>query len=305
MEIALGPVLFGWTRERLIDFYGEVAEMDAVSRVYIGDVVCAKRRGLTIDDMVSVAERLEAKGKKAVLSTLAVVSNDAELDTIRAIAETPFAVEANDVSVFNMIDANKREVYAGPHIKTYNGAAVKFLEGLGVRGVTFPVELSSAAVEENIATTDMETEIFAHGRVPLAFSWRCYTSRAEGLSKEGCRHGCEGDPQGIEIKTLEGNPVFTINGTSVLSADMHTLVGVTEELSKMGVGRLRISPEAEGTGRVAEIFKARIDGEMGVKEATRELVGLSGGALVDGWYHDRAGKDFFRGVEEGVLSIVN
>ncbi|MCK4847264.1 MAG: hypothetical protein KAS88_06270, partial [Deltaproteobacteria bacterium] len=70
MEIALGPVLFGWSRERLIDFYKEVAEMDSVSRVYIGEVVCARRRGLTIDDMVSIGKGLKAKGKGVVFSTL-------------------------------------------------------------------------------------------------------------------------------------------------------------------------------------------------------------------------------------------
>lgn len=312
MEIALGPVLFGWPREKLLGFYREVAEMDSVNRVYLGDVVCAKRRGLTIDDVVSIGEELEARGKKVVLSTLAVVSNEAELDTIRAINETSFAVEANDVSAFNIIDATRREVYAGPHIKTYNGRAMKFLKGLGVRGVTLPVELPGEAVRENIVASEMETELFAHGKVPLAFSWRCYTSRAEGLTKEECRHGCEDDPRGIEIKTLEDQRVFTVNGTSVLSADTLTLAGVTEELVDMGVRRLRVSPEVENTGRIVDIFRARIDGQMGAEEAMKELHGLSegqsGGALVDGWFHGKgkAGKDLFSSddTEERILSIV-
>lgn len=309
MEIALGPVLFGWSRERLIDFYKEVAEMDSVSRVYIGEVVCARRRGLTIDDMVSIGEGLKAKGKGVVFSTLAVVSNEAELDTIRAIGETSFPIEANDVSVFNMVDPRERELYAGPHIKTYNGSAVEFLKTLGVRGVTFPVELSGEAVGENIAVCgDVEVELFAHGQVPLAFSWRCYTSRAEGIdNKEECVHGCE--EGGIEITTLDGNPVFTINGTSVLSAEAHMLAGVVEELSTMGVKRLRVSPEAENTGRIADIFKARIDGRLGRKEAIEELGVLSKGKLVDGWYHGkagRAGKDALLNdveLDERILSI--
>ena len=310
MEIALGPVLFGWPRERLIDFYKEVAEMDSVKRVYIGEVVCARRRGLTIDDMVSIGEGLNAKGKEVVFSTLAVVSNEAELDTIRAIGETSFPIEANDVSVFNMVDPRERELYAGPHIKTYNGSAVEFLKGLGVRGVTFPVELSGEAVGENIAVcNDVEVELFAHGQVPLAFSWRCYTSRAEGIgNKEECVHGCE--EGGIEITTLDGNhPVFTINGTSVLSAETHTLAGVVEELSNMGVKRLRVSPEAENTGRIVDIFKARIDGQASAKEAMEELGVLSKGKLVDGWYHGkagRAGKDALLNdleVGERILSI--
>ena len=66
-----------------------------------------------------------------------------------------------------------------------------------------------------------------------------------------------------------------------------------------------VERKGEGPG----IFKARIDGRMGKKEAIEELGGLSKSKLVDGWYHGkagRAGKDVLLNdveLDEMILSI--
>jgi len=295
MELTLGPVLFEWKREETLRFYDRVADMP-VDRVYLGEVVCSKKRGLTVEDVGTVADRLTRAGKKVVLSSLAVVSNEEEIELTRSLVKLPFPVEANDMSVFNMVDPAQREVSAGPHITTYNVPSIEFLKGIGVGRVTFPVELSGDSIAYNIEETGVRGEVFAHGRVPLAFSWRCYTSRAHGLNKTDCRHDCVRYPDGMVIKNLEGTELFTINGPSILSAATYTLCEFVEDLSEKGVSSIRISPQYSGTERVAEVFKKRIEGSMGPEEALEELREVSpagAGGFCNGWWLGAPGKDYF------------
>jgi len=291
MELTVGPILFEWKRDDALRFYDEVAAMD-VDRVYIGEVVCDKKRGLALKDIAEVAAKLTSTGKKVVLSSLAVVSNERELDMVRELVALPYALEANDMSVFNMIDPSGRELSSGPHITSYNAPSIEFLKSLGIKRVCFPVELSGQSVAYNIKHTAIEAELFAWGRVPLAFSWRCYTSRAHGLGKSNCRHNCVDYPDGLMIRTMDGKPLFTINGTSILSAATLSLCGEIEELTEMGVRALRISPQSEGTGEVVKIFRERLGGGLSVADADKRLEQLCGeSGLCNGWYHGGAGMD--------------
>lgn len=291
MKLTIGPILYEWKRDEVLQFYKEAAQMP-VDRVYVGEVVCNKRRGLNLDDMGGIIETLTEAGKKVTLSSLAVVSNDAELAFTRALCGMHGSIEANDVCVMNMLDPAKTEVFAGPHITTYNAASIEFLRGIGVRRVTFPVELPKESVAYNVKhCKGVETEVFAHGPLPLAFSWRCYTSRAYGLSKTECKHHCALHPDGMELKTMEGRPLFTANGTSILSADVYTLVEFIDELKTTGVTALRISPQYKGTAQAAEIFRARLDGKLDAAQALTRLRTATNGALCNGWYQGGAGKD--------------
>ncbi len=290
MELTLGPVLFGWKRAELLKFYEEAASFD-VDRVYLGTVVCAKMATLSLKDIEEVASALTRAGKEVVLSTLAVVSNEAELGFTRELMTLPLPIEANDMSVFNMVDAREREVAAGPHITTYNVPSIEFLQSIGVKRMTAPVELSGSSVAYNIENTGITTELFAHGKLPLAFSWRCYTSRAFGLTTTECAYDCMKFPDGMVIKTADGEEVFTINGTSVLSAKTYTLAGEVEALADMGVSALRVSPQSTGTAKVVDTFRARMNGTLGAAEALEELKELSTEGLSNGWYHGRAGSD--------------
>ena len=65
-NLSLGPVLYDWSREELLNFYDEVADYP-VSIVYIGEVVCPKMAGLTMSDLEKVGKKLEAAGKKVYI----------------------------------------------------------------------------------------------------------------------------------------------------------------------------------------------------------------------------------------------
>jgi collagenase-like PrtC family protease len=295
MELTLGPILFEWNRDEALSFYDEVSKMP-VTRVYLGEVVCVKKRALSIKDMEQIGRMLEGSGKKVTVSTLAVVSNEEELELVREVAALPFSLEANDVSALNIIESagknNDKEVFAGPHITTYNTEDIGFLKGVGVKRITFPVELPRESVKYNIDNTGVEAEVFAHGKVPLAFSWRCYTSRAFGRTKTTCLRDCLNYPDGMEIKTLDGEPAFTINGTSVLSALTLTLAEFIEDLNEMGVKALRISPQKTHTAKVIEVFRKRLDGLMGPEEALEELKPTSPQGFCNGWYRAAAGRKY-------------
>ena len=298
MELTLGPILFERNPDEFLRFYEEAARMD-VDRVYIGEVVCARKLGFSHSDLKAIIELLEAAGKKVTLSSLAVISNDDELEFTKKLLSHSCSIEANDMAVFNMADPSVREVFAGPHITAYNAPTVEFLKSIGVKRVTFPVELSKESFEHIIRETGVFGEVFAHGKAPLAFSWRCYTSRAFGLSKTNCKHHCMNYPDGMELKTVDGEPIFTVNGTSVLSGDTYTLIEFVDSLKEAGVKALRISPQHKNTGKIVEVFRARMNGTIGNREALDELKALTEGGFSNGWYLGGAGKDYLSAVTSG------
>ncbi len=296
MEITLGPVLFEWRQDEIKSFYEQAARMD-VDRVYVGEVVCTRKIGLRLNDIEAIIKMLQDAGKKVTLSSLAVISNEEELELTRSLLSYGTSIEANDMAVFNMADPREREVFAGPHITSYNAPTIEFLKSIGVNRIAFPVELSRESIEYSIRQTGISGEVFAHGKMPLAFSWRCYTSRAFGLTKTGCRHDCMKYPDGMELKTVEGEPLFTINGTSILSASTCSLVEVVEDLKAIGVKALRISPQHKNTARIAEVFRARVNGTLGPVEGLKELKAVTEGSFSNGWYRGGAGKDYLNAVQ--------
>lgn len=291
MELTLGPVLFDWPKDEFFRFYEQAAAMD-VDRVYIGEVVCSRKLGFAQSDLRAIISLLEGAGKKVTLSSLAVISNEDELEFTRRLLDYGCSIEANDMAVFNMADPSSREVFAGPHITAYNAPTIEFLKSIGVNRVTFPVEMSKDSFEYCLRQTGVFGEVFAHGKVPLAFSWRCYTSRAFGLSKTNCKHDCLRYPDGMDLKTVDGKDIFSVNGTSILSADTYTLIEFVDSLREAGAGALRISPQHSGTGRVVEVFRARMNGTMDSSEALAELKAVTAGGFSNGWYLGGAGKDY-------------
>ena len=286
MELTLGPIYYNWKREDILRFYEEVCGWP-VERVYLGEVVCSMKRELSPGDLEEIGERLIESGKEVVLSGLALVSNEDDLESLRALFKLPFPLEANDISLFNM--NGDREVIAGPHIATYNTPSMDFLKGLGVKRVTFPVELSKDSIKHILSKSDIEGEVMAFGKVPLTFSWRCYTLRHLGLTRKDCRNNCRRYPEGIPVDTVDGKLVFTINGTQVLSGPVYSLFRYIDELREIGVRALRVSPEYKITGDVLKLFRDRMEGDISQKEGLDRLEEITNSPFCNGWYEGREG----------------
>ena len=80
-KLALGPVLYYWPKEKLLDFYDQISAA-SLDIVYLGETVCSKRHALNTADWLALAERLSATGKEVVLSTMALLEAESELKTL-------------------------------------------------------------------------------------------------------------------------------------------------------------------------------------------------------------------------------
>lgn len=300
MKLTLGPILYEWKKEEILDFYDEaLSSPSPIDLVLLGEVTCNKKLGLTISEIKEVGRKLLDAGKEVGVSTLAVISNNDEVqatkEIIAELSELGFIIEVNDDAALAMVEkaageSRKTRLRAGPHIKTYNTEAIRFLKDMGVEAVTLPVELPLTTIKELARDGLLPIEVFAYGRLPLAFSWRCYTERAYGLTKDDCQHHCIEHPEGMTLKTMDNEEVFTINGTSILSARPVNLIGSISELKEAGVTSLRLSPERSHTKEVAEAFKKVIDEEMKAGAALKEVEALTGEKSVNGYLLGRAGK---------------
>ena len=107
-----------------------------------------------------------------------------------------------------------------------------------------------------------EIEIFAYGHLPLAYSARCFTARAENRPKDDCQFCCQNYPEGIPLLSQEGEALFTINGIQTLSASVSNLLADYPALVESGAELLRLSPRASGMTEVVQAFDAVRKGSL-------------------------------------------
>ncbi|MBK7540992.1 MAG: U32 family peptidase [Candidatus Competibacteraceae bacterium] len=272
-KLALGPVLYYWPKAMLLDFY-ERMSATPVDIVYLGETVCAKRHALNTGDWLELAERLRAAGKEVVLSTMALLEAESELKTLRRLCENGrFTVEANDMGAVRLLSERKTPFVLGTGINVYSDRTLRFLAGLGAKRWVMPVELSRhslASVQEG-RPANVETEVFVYGRLPLAYSARCFTARHHNLPKDDCQYRCLDDPEGLILSTREGQAFLAINGIQTQSAQTCNLLPELAELRELKVDVLRVSPRPEGMEAVIDAFAAGLRGERDPLEGARAL----------------------------------
>jgi len=307
IDLTVGPVLYWWPRETLMAFYAEVAE-SAARTVVLGEVVCSRRNEMRHEDWLALARDLTAAGKEVVLATQALLASEAELRTMRRLCEQDeFAVEAGDASALHVLAAQalasasrptRRPFVLGPHINVYNRAALAEHAALGAGTWVPPVELAlDAAALANPASDPVRgpagaiaTEVFGFGRLPLAFSARCFTARHHHLPKDSCDFRCRGDADGLLLKSSEGEPFLVLNGIQTQSAGVHSLLGDAKALRAHGITRVRLSPCGSGFAEVLRRFDAVYNEGAAPAEAFEALRSLGlPGALVNGYAHRRPG----------------
>lgn len=287
-ELCVGPVLYYWPREQLLSFYAEVAESPAGS-VVLGEVVCSRRHEMKPADWLALAHDLRAAGKEVVLATQALIESDADLRVLRRIAEQgEFLVEAGDASALGVLTEMRVPFSLGPHINVYSRHALLEYVRLGATRWVAPVELSLAAIGHIHA--GLPTEVFAYGRMPLAFSARCFTARHHRLTKDQCEFRCRDDADGLLLSTDEERPFLVLNGIQTQSAAQQCLIADREALRAAGVLRLRLSPTSKRFAEVLETFDQVMNqgADAGDALARLDAASLPGG-LVNGFAQGRAG----------------
>lgn len=269
MKLSLGPVLFYWSREKLLDFYAEMASQP-LDIIYLGETVCSKRRALSLDDWLGLARELrECTQAEVVISGLALIEASSELSSLKRLClNGELLVEANDIGAVQLLHEQGLPFVAGPALNLYNAQALAELQDCGLQRWVPPVECSAVLLRDCLEQLDAlgrprpEVELFAYGHLPLAYSARCFTARAENRPKDDCQICCISYPEGIPLLSQEGEALFTINGIQTLSARVNNLLADYPALHRSGVDCLRLSPRAEGMAQVVADYDAVRQGAM-------------------------------------------
>lgn len=269
MKLSLGPVLFYWDRQQTLDFYADMSDMP-LDVIYLGETVCSKRRDMGLDDWLGLARELKQQlTAQLVLSGLALVEAASELSSLRRLCENgELLVEANDMGAVQYLSERGLPFVGGPALNLYNGHALAELVSSGMQRWVPPVELSGAMIRDarvqlsQLGVPMPEIEIFAYGHLPLAYSARCFTARAENRPKDDCQFCCQNYPEGIPLLSQEGEALFTINGIQTLSASVSNLLADYPALVDSGAELLRLSPRASGMIEMVQAFDAVRNGGL-------------------------------------------
>lgn len=303
MKLTVGPVLTYWPRKALVEFYARMAESPA-DTVVLGEVVCSRRHEMKHGDWLGLARDLATAGKEVVLATQALLESESDLRVLRRLAEQgEFLLEAGDASALRLLAG--RPFVLGPHVNAYSRPALQEHARLGAVRWVAPVELSLDAITRinppaeplrgGTGGEPIETEVFAFGRLPLAFSARCFTARHYHLSKDECGFRCLEHPDGLLLSSSEGEPFLTLNGIQTQSAAQQCLIGDRAALLAAGASRLRLSPCAQRFDEVVDWFDAVFNRGASADQAWIALDASSlPGGLVNGFVHRRPGLEWIR-----------
>ena len=149
----------------------------------------------------------------------------------------------------------------GPHLNIYNGQTLQFLAARGACRWVIPVEHSREAIGNILreCNAGLTTEILGFGRLPLAFSARCFSARAARRPKDDCGFVCKEAPSGRPLMTQDGKPFLVVNGVQVQSAATQNLLPHIDEIRALGIDIVRISPQVEDTALVIDVARRLID----------------------------------------------
>ena len=194
-------------------------------------------------------------------------------------------IEANDLGAVNLIQG--KNFVAGPHLNIYNEAALATYARYGMKRWAPPLEATRTLVEtlHRSKPTEVETEVFVYGKIPLAFSARCFTARHYDLNKDDCQFKCLDHAEGLTLKTREGQDFLCINGIQTMSAQSYNLLHEIPDMLNMGIDIIRISPQKDHINEIISAFDAARRGEaIDVNSKDWNPCGL-----VDGYWFGDAG----------------
>ena len=323
MQISIGSLHYFWTAQQTMDFYAALAEQPADRFFLGEVVCSKRRalkladwfrlgcdlQSLGKEVVLSTLTLIEAESEVSVVK--------------RIVENGEFAVECNDISAVQFACERGLAFTIGPAINVYNSDTFNLLAQQGMQRWVPPVELSAMQVEDIYrgadefpqatmssatmpnATMPQETlpqesvpgaetphrqspkkpalEIFAQGRLPLAWAARCYTARYHQVPKDQCGFVCQQHPEGLAVRSLEEQALFQINGIQTLSHQACDLSGDVKRMHKMGVDAVRLSLDhPDQVTRVSD-WRALLD------DAPTAQIRMTADDAVNGYWHGLPG----------------
>jgi collagenase-like PrtC family protease len=289
MKYALGPLLYFWSKERVESFYQQAKESSA-DIIYLGESVCSKRREIKASQWISIAKDISSSGKQVVLSTMALLEAPSEISVMKKLIDNgDFIIEANDVSAIQLASEKSLPFVVGPSVNVYNAQTLQLFLKQGMTRWCMPVELSrdwlmkvTRQMEFLNITNKFEIEVFSYGYLPLAVSARCFTARAENRAKDECETCCINYPNGLQVKSQEGQEIFTLNGIQTQSGSCYNLINDLPMMKEI-VDVVRLSPLSVDTFSEVDKFRNNEQGE--------HHYNLQENKQCNGYWHNIAGLD--------------
>jgi hypothetical protein len=118
-RLSLGPLLYYWPRQQILDFYDEMASAP-VDIVYLGETVCARRHELELDDWIGIGQRLREAGKEVVFSSQVLLESESDVRRLKALLAVSSGLEANDMTAVNLVQRADGGFVAGMTLNLYN-----------------------------------------------------------------------------------------------------------------------------------------------------------------------------------------
>ncbi|MCR4292105.1 MAG: U32 family peptidase [Candidatus Kuenenia sp.] len=237
--------------------------------VYIGAEGFNLRMGaenLTMQEIRNAVDYVHEKEKKIYVALNIYARNyhiRSIVSCVKALAEIPVdAVIVSDPGILLTI----KEI--APHIKihlstqanTTNFKSLEFWRQQGVKRAVLARELTLGEIEEIIANTAVETEVFVHGAMCMAYSGRCLLSsymsnRHANLGD--CSHSCRWK----YVLKEENRPGETFpiiqdeTGTYILSSRDLCMLEYIPELVSAGITAWKIEGRIKGQYYVASVTR--------------------------------------------------
>jgi len=285
-QISLGPLLYYWPRQTVLDFYAGLIDTP-VDVIYLGETVCSRRHELRAADWLELARALRDAGKTVVLSSQTLIETSADAHALRRLCENDdFLIEAGEIGALRHLKG--RHFVAGPHVNVYHGDTLAWLAAQGAMRFVAPLEMDRQSLQRLLQDrpAGMQAEVMVWGRLPLAFSARCFTARHFRLKKDACEFRCIDYPDGLCVRTRESQDFLAINGIQTQSAACLDLLDHGADLVEMQVDVLRVSPHSQGT---LDAIAALDDIRHG--RQPRPVSPPAGIGRCNGYWHGRAGID--------------
>ncbi|MCW8879302.1 MAG: U32 family peptidase [Kangiellaceae bacterium] len=296
MKLSLAANPYFWQKQKYFDFYHDIASTN-IDIIYLGETVCSKRREMKFEDWLDIASHLSSKGKQVVLSTMTLIEAASEFKYMNKIcSQQDFLVEANDMAAVYLLSENRLPFVVGSAVNLYNLTSFNRFKNLGMKRWVVPVELGKDdlnSLTSDVSTDEIEIEYQVFGRMPLAYSARCFTARHHRLAKDDCQFKCLDYEQGIHVKTQEGDTFAQINGIQTQSSKVTNLLSQLSELAEKKVSVARISPVGyEDTINVINQFSDQIKGDSD-ESVCHQLKGLKNDYLFcNGYWNQIEGMNF-------------